>query len=292
MHPVFFTLPIPELLIRFFAGFGITLDATFSIHTYGVMSALGFFLAITVVNREASRKGLDADTVTNLLFGNILWGVIGSRLLFVALSWQEYVDRPFAILNIREGGLVFQGGLIAAVVYSLYFVRRQRLPFWKTGDVLILGLLGHTFGRLGCLAAGCCYGKSTLLPWAITFTHPDAAGPPSGLPLHPVQLYESAGNLLIFVGLLYLLRRRLRFDGQVLLIYFMAYPILRIFTEVFRGDVVRGFLFEAQLGQFLSTSQAISMVELCAAVILYIWRRNRARGESLAEPLNSLETAG
>lgn len=279
MHPIFIEIPIP--------GYG-----PFAIHTYGLMVALGFFFAISVVTNQAARKGMDGDQIVNMLFGLILTGVVGARLLFVALEWRSYVDRPLSIINIREGGLVFLGGVVCAAFYGLYFIRKYQLPFWKTTDAVILGLpLGQMFGRLGCVAAGCCYGRPTDLPWSITYTSPLAAGAPLNVPVHPVQLYESIGNLVIFLGL-YLLARsnKQRFDGQVVIAYFVAYPVLRIVTETFRGDSVRGFFMQDVLGQTLSTSQFISLVLLSAALVAGFLRRRASL--SSGDPLNPQTPVG
>jgi phosphatidylglycerol:prolipoprotein diacylglycerol transferase len=293
MFPIFLNIPLPAFLVALLHTLGIDAGESFAIHTYGVMAAVGFFIAISLANKEAVRRGMDADQVTNLLFGTILWGVIGSRLLFVALEWQNYVGRPAAILNIREGGLVWQGGLIGAVIYSIIYMQRHGMPFWKTADTIILGIpLGHTFGRLGCLAAGCCYGRQTDLPWAIVFSNPESAGAPLGVPLHPVQIYESLGNFAVFAVLAYVLHKRLRFDGQVFLGYFISYPILRIFTELFRGDIVRGFFLQDQLGQVISTSQAISLVELAVAIAIYRWRRSHGSIETPPSTPTALPTPG
>lgn len=277
MHPIFIDIPIPGFLQGL-------LGQSFAIHTYGLMVALGFFFAISVVTRQARRHELDPDLIVNMLFGLILWGVIGSRLLFVALEWKSYVDRPLSILNIREGGLVFLGGVICAALYGLYYVHKHQLPFWKVTDSVVIGVpLGQMFGRLGCVAAGCCYGKPTDLPWAITFTSELSAGAPLNVPLHPVQIYESIGNLLIFLAL-YLWARsgKQRFDGQIVIGYFMLYPILRISTELFRGDTVRGFFMQETLGQLISTSQLISLLLLLAAAGAYVLR-SRA-GNTLSGP--------
>jgi len=262
MHPIFFEIPIPG-------------GQPFAIHTYGVMVALGFFFAISVVTNQAARRGMDSDLIVNMLFGLILSGVIGARLLFVGLEWKSYVARPLSILNIREGGLVFLGGVICAALYGLYFIRKHQLPFWKTTDAVILGLpLGQMFGRLGCVAAGCCFGRPTDLPWAITYTSELAAGAPLHVPVHPVQLYESFGNLVIFLGLYWLARsNRQKFDGQILIGYFVAYPLLRIITETFRGDTVRGFFMKDVLGEVISTSQLISLLLLLAALVAGFLRR-------------------
>ena len=98
---------------------------------------------------------------------------------------------------------MFYGGLIAAFLVGLWLVRRYRLPVWTTADLYAPGIaLGHVIGRLGCLLAGCCYGRPTDVPWGITFTDPVAAanvGTPLGMPLHPTQLYDAGAELLILV---------------------------------------------------------------------------------------------
>jgi len=269
MHPLFVSIPIPEFLLAILTLLGVSASPTFDLHTYGLLTAFGFLMAILLITYEGKRRGLEADLITNLLFGLILSGLISARVLFILVEWRYYLERPWSMINLREGGLIFQGGLIGALVYAWYFMKKHGIPFWQTADVIIIGLpLGHVFGRMGCLAAGCCFGKPADLPWAITFTDPLSAGPPLGVPIHPVQVYESMGNLLIFLFLWHLLRR-VQFNGQVTLMYLMLYPAFRVLVELFRGDDIRGFFLQDQLGQRVSTSQAISLVELIIAWTLY-----------------------
>ena len=134
--------------------------------------------------------------------------------------------------------------------------------------------LGQAIGRIGCLMAGDDYGRPTRMPWAVTFTDPDAAsigGAPLGVPLHPVQVYESIVCAGLFVVLIRLLRRK-RFDGEVILAYTALYAIARFALEFYRGDADRGFVVG-----WLSTSQFISAIVGPTAMTLFAARGRRAR---------------
>ena len=135
-------------------------------------------------------------------------------------------------------------------------------------DILSPGLVvAHAFGRLGCLGAGCCYGRPTTEPWGIKLFS-DLVDPSlQGVPLHPTQLYESVSLFILFGGMLYIFKHR-RFLGQVGLTYFMIYPIIRSIIEIYRGDSIRGFVID----NVLSTSQFISILVFLAALTTLIYR--------------------
>ena len=262
MHPVLVVLPIGE---------------GFALHVYGLMGALGFLAAMTFVLREAQRAGLDQEKIVNLCLGALLAGVVGSRLLFVALNWDIFSGDLASILNLRDGGLVFLGGVVLAMCFSAVYTHRAGISVWRAGDVILPGLaLGHAFGRIGCLSAGCCYGRATTLPWGIQFD-PTSVGPTDlGQHYHPVQVYESSTDIALFLLLVYVLRHK-RFDGQVFLLYFGLYTILRFAHEFLRGDVLeRGYFLPEVLGPVLSTSQGISLLLVVPAILLYRWRRAQA----------------
>jgi len=170
----------------------------------------------------------------------------------------------------------FYGGFIGALIASAIFFRRHpRLPFWRIADLCGPAIaLGQAIGRIGCLMAGDDYGRPTQLPWAVTFTDPDAArigGAPLGVSLHPVQLYESIVCFGLF-ALLVRLSRHKRFDGQVILAYTLLYAVARFILEYFRGDADRGFVF----GGLLSTSQFVATILGPVAIALWIVRRRSA----------------
>jgi phosphatidylglycerol:prolipoprotein diacylglycerol transferase len=237
----------------------------FPIHTYGAMIALGFVFAIATILILGQKEKLDLEKTLDLTFWLFLVGLVGARLLYVLTRWQDYSGDWLGIFKVWEGGLVFFGGPLAALPFGIWYFKKNKLPAWKTADVLIPALtINHALGRVGCLGAGCCYGSPTGNDFGIRL---DLAGMDSGLrntPLHPTQLYEFVGLMILFLGLIAVQRFK-KFDGQVVLTYFLVYPILRSIVEVFRGDTIRGFLIEG----VLSTSQAISiLVFIGAAVVL------------------------
>lgn len=239
-----------------------------SLPTYGTVLALAFLAALWAALKQARRAGIDPNTITDLWIVSLIAGVVGAKLLLYLLDIEHYITHPEAILaSLRSAG-VFYGGLITAIAACLYLVRRRGLSGWLVGDVLAPALiLGQAIGRWGCFAAGCCYGKPSSLPWAVTFTDSRAheiTGVPLNVPLHPTQLYLSGADLLAFVALIWLAARK-RFQGQVLLAYLVLYALLRGVLESFRGDP-RGGLAG------LSTSQVISIVVGIVAALLYVWR--------------------
>lgn len=249
MHPLLFNLgPIP-------------------IHSYGFLIAIGFLSAVFTIRQLAIRAKLDVDRVIDLTFWILLVGFIGARILFVITRWDYFSTDLAGIFRVWEGGLVFFGGPLAAVPFVVWYFRKYKLPAWKTADAMIPGLvIAHMFGRFGCLAAGCCYGKPTDGPFGIKLYSELVDADFRGIPLHPTQLYEAGSLLVLFIGLLIISRRKL-FEGQVIISYFIAYPIIRSIIEVFRGDLIRGFVIDG----LLSTSQFISILMVIAAgLVLYV----------------------
>jgi phosphatidylglycerol:prolipoprotein diacylglycerol transferase len=243
-----------------------------TIYTYGLLAATGFAAAVVWAVRSAPRFGLSSRFMMDLGFYIILSALVGSRLLFIILAWDYYKGNPLDMLKFWQGGLVFYGGVVLALIVSFFYVRYREQPFMDSADAVAPGLaLGQAIGRLGCLAAGCCYGLESDLPWAITFGHEYCAAP-TGISLHPTQLYSSISLLAVF-GLTAVLQRRRRFPGQVFWTYTLLHGLLRPFQETFRGDF-RGasFVFGLTLTQTLSLSLAL----FSAAMLVHLWRRHEA----------------
>jgi phosphatidylglycerol:prolipoprotein diacylglycerol transferase len=239
-----------------------------TIHTYGFLIALGFVLAVEVIRRLAIRSELNPEKMVEFCYGLLFIGFLGARLLYIITRWSEFASDPIAILKVWEGGLVFLGGPIADIPYLFWIFRKSRLPVWKSLDVFAPGLvLAHSVGRLGCLAAGCCYGKPTESFFGIKLYSELVEPYLRGIPLHPTQLYESFSLFILFLGLIWIHRKKL-FDGQVALAYLLIYPMIRSIIEVFRGDQIRGFVID----DVLSTSQFISIFIFLGAGIA-LWRR-------------------
>ena len=259
MHPNLLTLPAFDL-------FGRSLGP-FTLHTYGFVLAVAFLAGLFVASRQARRSGPDVNLVTDMAIWALIAGLIGAKVLLVAVEWRRYAGTPRELLSIFQSGGVFYGGLLGGMLVAWWYARRYALPGWATADVLAPGvILGQAIGRLGCFAAGCCWGKPASVPWAVTFTDAGVrtVGTPMDTPLHPSQIYESILAFLLFFALLWLADRK-RFAGQVVLAYAIGYSVIRFVLEFWRGDLDRGSLF----GGALSTSQVIAIFLVLGAVVLW-----------------------
>jgi phosphatidylglycerol:prolipoprotein diacylglycerol transferase len=253
---------------------------SFPVNTYGVFLALAFLCAIFVTVRLATRDGLPKERIYDLCLWLLLSSLIGSKLLML-FTEPEYRANPkllFSLDFLRSGG-VFYGGLIGAVLAGFFLMRRWKLPWWKTADACAPGIaLGNFFGRQGCFSAGCCWGKPTTLPWGVQFTEAghEVTGVPTGIHLHPTQLYESFTMLIVFFFLLWLHKKK-KFSGQVILAYAVIYATVRFLIEFVRDDP-RGDVLGLTTLTGLSTSQLIGLVVGTGALILLIvrWRRSNA----------------
>jgi len=245
----------------------------FMVPTYGVLVALGFLAGIWIAARLARRSGLDPEKVTNLGVYCALAGLAGAKLLMVILDLDYYLRNPselFSLSTLRAGG-VFYGGLIAALVLAIVYMRRRGLPALRTSDALAPGIaLGHSIGRLGCFSAGCCWGLECQRPWAVTFTDPEAhrlVGVPLNQPLHPTQLYEAIAEAIIF-AVLYRWYGRHGHDGAVLGLYLILYSVVRFGVEFVR--------FHQQPNPFggpFSAAQWIALALIVTGVLLLVRKR-------------------
>jgi phosphatidylglycerol---prolipoprotein diacylglyceryl transferase len=251
----------------------------FPINTYGVFLAVAFLCAILITARLAERDGLPRQKIWDLSLWMLLAALVGSKFLML-FTEPEYRANPLQLLSLdflRSGG-VFYGGLLGAVLAGYLLIKRYKLPWWKTADACAPGIaIGNFFGRQGCFAAGCCWGKPTDLPWGVKFSElgHEITGVPIDAHLHPTQLYESFAMLLVFVFLLWLHKRK-SFSGQVILTYALLYSIIRFAIEFVRDDP-RGDILGLTTLTGLSTSQIISIVIGITALIMFIIRRRRAQ---------------
>src|SRR6266566_481766 len=243
-----------------------------TVYTYGVLLAAAYLLGLKLAMVRAKHRGLDANRVLDLGIYIIISALIGAKLLLLVTDWQTFAADPAELLSLARSGGVFYGGLIVAVIVALWYIRRIGLPLWTTCDLFAPGIaLGHVVGRFGCFFAGCCYGKPTTVPWAVTFTDPFAAantGTPLNVPLHPTQLYEAGAEALILIILLATESRGRRFAGRTFWLYMLLYAISRYIIEMFRGDP-RGTVFIFSTSQFIS----VILVPLALAMLIYLGRR-------------------
>lgn len=245
-----------------------------TIYSYGVLLAAAYLAGLWLATRRAKAAGLDPTKVLDLGIWVIIAALVGAKLLLFIVDLEQFTSswQEFTVL-LRSGG-VFYGGLIAAIVVCVYLLRKNRLPLWTSGDLFAPGIaLGYGVGRLGCLLAGCCFGRETSVPWAITFTDPAAqanVGTPLNVPLHPTQIYESAAGFVILLLVLGLERRGRTFPGRTFWTFVLLYSVSRFIIEFFRGDD-RGAV------AMFSTSQFISLLlfPLSLAMLWYLGRRER-----------------
>lgn len=226
---------------------------SFYIPTYGVLVALGFLAGLMVTMRLATRAGLSAEKVTNLAVYCAIAGVLGAKLFMFLFDLGYYIQNPgeiFTMGTLQAAG-VFHGGFIAAFVVAALYMRRQRLPVLQTMDIFAPGVaVGQAIGRLGCFAAGCCWGRACYLPWGVRFRSDFAAPVPLDQPLHPVQLYESACNFLLF-AMLYKLARRDHRPGRIIGLYLVIYSTVRFSIEFFRNHE-QSLILDLSLTQWIS----------------------------------------
>jgi len=224
--------------------------------------------------RNSTRQGIDADDAWNFGVLVVLCGIIGAKILYIVNDWSYYASHPSEIFSwgTMQAGGVFSGGLIGALAAAVWYIRKHRMPALATCDAFAPGLaLGHAIGRVGCFAAGCCYGKPTTHFWGVTFTNPVAnlnSSTPLGVPLEPTQLFEAAVELANFFVLMWIFKRK-KFDGQVFAAYLVLYGVARYFLEFIRDDPGRGSVF----GGVMTGTQLISICLVITGGLIW-WLRS------------------
>ncbi len=236
-----------------------------TLHTYGLMVALGYLAAILFAARSASRFGLAKETVLDAAFYVIIFSVIGGRVMYVLVNMPYYLENPVEMVMVHHGGLVYFGGFIVAAVGIYFWLGHRGVNPWDYGDLMVpFVALGHAVGRVGCFLNGCCYGRATQSAWGVVF--PALADAQARL---PAQLISAAANLALCFFLLYSWRWR-RFKGQVVWTYLLSYGLLRFCLEFLRDDD-RGRI----LGSWLTTSQGLSLVGMGLGVYFLIAGKGR-----------------
>jgi phosphatidylglycerol:prolipoprotein diacylglycerol transferase len=238
MHPILFSL------------------GPLTLRSYGLMMALGFLAGMLLAARLYRRSGKNPEAVYDITAWIMVGGIVGARLMYVAVQPGEFADQPWAVIAIWQGGMVYYGGLIGACLAAWLWERRHHAG-WGIIDALTPGLaLGQALGRVGCFLNGCCYGRESA-GCGLVF-------PGMAHPVLPVQLYEAGACLLLATGLAWLHGRRHR-TGQVFALYLLAYACLRFCLEFLRGDVERGTLLGLP---WLSPGQWTSLLVLAAGLVL------------------------
>jgi len=248
------------------------------IHAYGVMLVFGLFAALLLGARLSRdfEPHLTVTQVMDLMVVAMLCGVVGSRLLYIFQNLSDFIERPGAVLRVWEGGLAFHGGVAGGALGVIWFLRKNKLPVIKTGDLLMPCLLmGLAWGRIGCFMNGCCYGTLCNLPWGVTFPENSPAhlwhqhleliqdGTNHSLRVHPSQIYSSLTAVALCLLLVWVLSRK-KFDGQVMAAAAMVYGVARFLLQFFRDD-------DLPVLVGLARSQLFSLALLAFGFLLY-WK--------------------
>ncbi len=236
------------------------------IQSYGAMVALGILVFLYFTYTHPMRKKLlSGELYLNALFLGLASGIIGGRLLGVAMSYKEFSGRWIEALYPWVGGFTELGSIIAVLIVVPWYLKKHDVAFLSFFDLVALyAPVIQVIARLGCFFAGCCYGKiaPVWLPWAVTFINPDGFAP-LGVALHPTQLYTSIAFLLIFLGLKWVVYPYAR-QGQVLCSYLALASIARFFIGFFRSD-------EEAYFYALTHTQLLSCIIFILSVSCLFW---------------------
>ncbi len=250
---------------------------TFPVYTYGLLLAAAYLLGLQFALVRGKKRGLNPNQIMDLGIWIIVSALVGAKLMLLVVEHDKFGWSWSELVNLFRSAGVFYGGLIAAVAVALWYLHRHRMPMWTVTDVFAPGIaLGHIVGRLGCLFAGCCFGKPTTMPWGITFHDKFAevnAGTTLGIPLHPTQLYEAGAELLILGVLLLTEKKGNPYPGRTFWSYMLFYGVSRFIIEFYRGDS-RGTVELVSMS--LSTSQFVSLLIVPVSVVMLALLRRRA----------------
>lgn len=246
------------------------------INWYGLTVALGFLVGFYLVWRWAPKYEVPGQKLEGLFLWIVLGSVIGARIYYVVQNdFYSYLQEPWRILAVWEGGLAFFGGLLGATLAAYLYARRQHLAFSRIADLFAPAIpIGAAIGRISCGLAGMDYGTPTQLPWGVVYTNPNSYAPLDGIPRHPDQYYELIGDLLI-AGILIKLRGKLP-NGGLFLVYLFSFSILRFFIFFVRGSVdpVAFGLKNAQL-------TALAILAVAIPLLMNTLKQNRRNTQTV-----------
>lgn len=233
---------------------------------YGVLIATGMLIGIALAIREAKRVGISEDDVLNIAIIAIPVAIICARLYYVIFSWDYYSQNPGEIFNIRGGGLAIHGGLIGGILTGFIYAKVKKLDFFKTADAVMVGMpFAQAIGRWGNFINGEAHGGPTSLPWGIMV---------DGVKVHPTFLYESIWDFGIFLFIMFYMRKKKTYEGEVIVSYITLYSIGRFFIEGLRTD---SLMFGP-----IRMAQFISLVGVVGGLVLHFYLKNRAKKNNAA----------
>lgn len=233
----------------------------FHVYAYGLWIAIGILIGLSFLPYRMKKYNIKDDKIYNFILYLLIIGFGGAKLLSLLTTIPDIFSNGI-IYWLTTSGFVVYGGIISGFIFSLFYFKKQKKDFLFYSDILIpLIPLVQGFGRLGCLFAGCCYGKVTDSNFSITYIESSSA--PLNTPLFPSQFVSSILCFLLFFVLLIIEKKKKQVKGELLFDYLILYSIGRFMIEFFRGDSLRGFFLS------LSTSQWISIIVFLVTLYFY-----------------------
>lgn len=235
-----------------------------TVHGYGFMIALGFALCMWMAVVRAKKYNLNPEAILDIGIYGLIFGFLGAKLLFILVEWENFLANPKSVIGTE--GFVVYGGIIAGVLTAVVYCSYKKLNFLEYFDLAVPSVaLAQGFGRIGCLLAGCCYGRVTDAWYGIVF--PTGCMAPAGVKLLPTQIISSAGDFLLTIFLL-LYYKHSKKSGDTALCYVLLYAVGRFFVEMLRSDDRGG------VGIF-STSQVIALLMAVGAGAVMLFRKKK-----------------
>ncbi len=243
------------------------------IYAYGFCIMLGIIAAFIYLNFQKNKINLSINEIGLLLIITIISCIIGGKLFLYIGSWDYYISHKNEMFEWSGKGFVFYGSSFMSIASWWLFAKLKKINFTQLLDVTSIGVaMVHGMGKIGCLLAGCCYGKICNNTFGIIYNNEKSAAFPLYTPLYPVQIFDSIIIFFILIILLYLAKHK-QFKGQLTLTYMLIYGTGRFFTEYLRGDDDRGFLFNNTLSQ----GQFISIILVLIALSIYVFKLRNLR---------------
>lgn len=243
---------------------------SYELGTYGVLVGAAILISLWVARHLATRDDLNPRDVNDIGLGTLFFGFAGAAGLGAFVAWASGVGVTFS--DLRNSGAV-HGGLLTGMLAAFLLARRYRLPVPLLLDAYSPGVaLGQAMGRVGCFAAGCCFGSPSDEPWSVMFTNQRAhelGGVPLLERLHPVQLYDAGLHLALFFAL-FLLHKQNKFRGQLFGVWCLLEGATRLLIENFRGDLGRGFWLDLP---WLSTGRLTALLIACVGAAFLVASR-------------------
>jgi phosphatidylglycerol:prolipoprotein diacylglycerol transferase len=262
------------------------------VRSYGALIVIGFLIGLWRAMRVCARRWatepadsprrIHPDVIFDIGFWGLIVGILGARLLFVALDWKSFAGRPLEALKFWEGGLSLHGGMLFGILFLIIACRIKKVSVLAAGDLCGTSwALAYAIGRIGCFLNGCCYGGpcDPSLPWASRFPDERYAqdqlnptfSPILTPPSHPVQLYATVINL-IFFALMVQWEKRRRADGELFYGYIGLYGFYRYLMEFFRGGATSTYAIPQY---HITDTHIISVIMMAIAIVNIIRLRRR-----------------